>query len=83
MYDLFKGVKRIIFLNIFFLQYGFHEINIRILLQKWGWGFANLSQNFNAGFVKPTLYNIFSKIKLALFVYATKTLHKRKEKNIS
>ena len=40
------------------LQYWFYEITLEFggKLAKWGWGFANQSKNFNAGFVKPLLY---------------------------
>ena len=54
-----------IILNTSILQYQFHVINIRILAanqQKWEWGVANQAQIFNAGFVKQTLYNIYSYI---------------------
>ena len=41
--------------------------NLAANQQKWGWGVANQAQNFNAGFVKPTPYNIFSFILLKVF----------------
>ena len=52
------------------LQYWVYVINIRILAanqKKWGRGFANQSQNFNAGFLKPTMYNI-SRIFCLMFL---------------
>ena len=37
------------------------------------WGFPIKSQNFNVGFVKPTLYNIFSYIFLNVFNWRYQT----------
>ena len=44
------------------LQYLFYGTSIEILVenqQMQSWGFAYQAQNFNAGFAKPKLYNIF------------------------
>ena len=52
------------------LQYWFDEINIKILaanLKNWGGGLLIRRTNFNAGFVKQTLYNIFSYILFNVF----------------
>ena len=50
--------------------------------RKWGWGFANYSQNCNAGFVKPILYNIFSYILFNVFDWRNKTLCRKKIQNM-
>ena len=51
------------------LQYWFHKINIKILasLTKVGMGVVKKTQNFDAGFVKPKLYNKFSYILFNVF----------------
>ena len=55
--DLSLYLYRIVYYSI-----GNQHLNLADKLAKVRLGFANKSQNFNAGFVKPTLYNIFSYI---------------------
>ena len=50
--------------------------------QKWGLAFANSSNNFNAGFVKLTLYNIFSSILFNVFNWHYQTYSRKEIPNL-
>ena len=57
------------------LQYWLYGISIKILTanqQEWKQGFAKQSKNFNAGFIKPTSYNIFFYILSNVLIDAIK-----------
>ena len=71
--------KRIISIRI--LQYLFYVITIRIFVanqQKWGWGFANQSQNIIAGFSKTNTVQYFL---LMFLIDAIKPKVEKKFKN--
>ena len=51
--------------------------NLTVNQQKLGWRVSNQAQNFNAGFVKPRLYNIFS------FILFKVLIEGRRQKNLT
>ena len=51
-------------------------------MQKQGWCFSNQPQYFNAGFVKPTLCNIFSHILFNVFNQRYQTYSRKEIKNL-
>ena len=69
------------FNNNSILQYWFYK-NLGDKLTKVELGFVNWAQNFNAGFVKPTLYTIWSRIFCLMFLIdAIKANVEKKLKN--